>query len=134
MGQRIALEAFNSNGLKARRIPGRRAFPSAISATITSVDVRASYNAECNAPGGYAGGNVPRHQSPFDALYACSWQASHFSHPDPGRFRINAGAEIAEENKVFYLARVLERDSGSGSGLGTEHFVVGQFDKANHVR
>jgi len=50
---------------------------------------------------------------------------SHVSRSDPGRFRINAGAEIAEENEIFYLARVLERDSGSGSGLGTEHFVVG---------
>jgi len=39
-------------------IPGRRVFSSAISATIVGVDMRASFNTECNAPPFFSCGTI----------------------------------------------------------------------------
>jgi hypothetical protein len=86
-------------------------------------------NMRLKAAGGYRTdkrvewGSPANHPSPLTSHL--SLFTSHFSFSQSGCFRIHAGAEIAEENEIFYLARILERDPGLGGGSGTEDFVVG---------
>jgi len=47
---RLPVGVARSRRVEHAYTPGRRVYPSAISATIVGAEVRQSYNAECNAP------------------------------------------------------------------------------------